>query len=238
MNKGNKKKRFEWLLLGMMTLSSVGYAASDDSLKRPVTVMTKHQDNRADDNRQTQTDALTDIQKRLAAIQTLDAQFTQEVRTKRGVVSKTKGMLAIARPGRFYWKTRQPNAQTMIADGQSVWVYDPDLEQVVIHKQAQNLGAAGALFLSQSTQSFEQTFKVSFSKQAQTETFVLKAKSSRASFEQVTLVFEKKILQEIQIDDQLGQHSCVKLKQVHMNKPQPAHLFSFKVPPGVDVIRQ
>ena len=52
------------------------------------------------------------------------------------------------------------------------------------------------------------------------------------------LVFHNQRLQTIALDDQLGQHTTVKLKQVRVNHSEPGSLFTLKVPAGVDVIRQ
>jgi outer membrane lipoprotein carrier protein len=183
-------------------------------------------------------DPLTLVQMKLSAIQTLDAQFMQTVATKRGVASRTKGRLALSRPGRFRWQTQLPTEQIVVADGEHVWIYDKDLEQVAVKKQTQTLGAAGALFLSQSTQAIGRDFRVTYSQKDATETFVLESKSSKANFERVILVFHNQLLQSIALDDQLGQHTTVKFKQVRINQSEPASLFTLKVPAGVDVIRQ
>ena len=183
-------------------------------------------------------DPLTLVQKKLSEIHTLDAAFTQTVVTKHGLISRTTGTLALSRPGRFRWQTHQPTQQIVVADGQRVWIYDKDLEQVAVRKQTQTLGAAGALFLSQSTQAIAHDFTVTYAQNDDTETFVLKAKSSNANFERVMLVFHNQRLQTIALDDQLGQHTNVKLKQVRVNHSEPGSLFTLKVPAGVDVIRQ
>lgn len=183
-------------------------------------------------------DPLMLVQTKLSEIHTLDARFTQTVATKHGVASRTTGTLALSRPGRFRWQTQQPTEQIVVADGQRVWIYDKDLEQVAVRKQTQTLGAAGALFLSQSTQAIGRDFTVTYSQSDHTETFILQAKSSKANFERVILVFHKQQLASIALDDQLGQHTTVTFKQVRINHSEPASLFTLKVPAGVDVIRQ
>ena len=165
----------------------------------------------------------TVVQQKLSAIQTMHAHFTQTVRGKRHQMSDSSGEMVVARPNRFRWQTRRPMAQTIIADGKKVWVYDVELEQVTVSKQTQNLGAAGALFLSQDATAVQHD---------------LHAKSSKSNFERVRLIFDNNLLTTIAMDDQLGQHTTIHLSQVTVNQPEPAHLFQFRIPAGVDVVQQ
>ena len=42
------------------------------------------------------------------------------------------GMVAIKRPGKFRWDYQLPYQQLIVADGEKLWVYDTDLEQVTV----------------------------------------------------------------------------------------------------------
>ena len=180
----------------------------------------------------------TVVQQKLSAIQTMHAHFTQTVRGKRHQMSDSSGEMVVARPNRFRWQTRRPMAQTIIADGKKVWVYDVELEQVTVSKQTQNLGAAGALFLSQDATAVQHDFTVTMQQHGATEIFDLHAKSSKSNFERVRLIFDNNLLTTIAMDDQLGQHTTIHLSQVTVNQPEPAHLFQFRIPAGVDVVQQ
>ncbi|MCR9192268.1 MAG: outer membrane lipoprotein chaperone LolA [Gammaproteobacteria bacterium] len=178
------------------------------------------------------------VQKKLSAIHTMQAAFAQTIRAKHRVVSKSSGSMALARPNRFRWQTKKPMAQIVVADGAKVWIYDVALEQVTVSKQTQHLGVAGALFLSQDNDAVARDFNVVAHHQAAVETFDLHAKSSKANFEQVRLVFKKELLTSIELDDQLGQHTTVIFSQIQMNQPESAKVFQFKIPAGVDVVQQ
>ena len=75
------------------------------------------------------------LQTKLNDIRTMTATFKQTVKAKHRVVSRSSGTMALQRPGRFRWQTVQPMTQLMVADGQQIWVYDKDLEQVTVKKQ-------------------------------------------------------------------------------------------------------
>lgn len=178
------------------------------------------------------------IQKKLAAIRTMHAHFSQSVRTKHKIISKSSGTMVLAKPNQFRWETQRPMAQTVIADGRKVWIYDVELEQVTVSKQTRTLGAAGAIFLSQDPGAIRRDFKVQFNQQGTNEIFDLLAKSSKASFDKVRVIFVNDTLQTIELDDQLGQHIIIHLSQVVVNQPEPASVFKFRIPKGVDVVQQ
>lgn len=178
------------------------------------------------------------IQKKLASIHTMHANFSQIVRAKHRVISKSKGTMVLAKPNQFRWEIKRPMAQTVIADGRKVWVYDVDLEQVTVSKQTRNLGAAGALFLNQDPDAISRDFTVRFNQQGTSEVFDLQAKSSKANFEKVRVIFDNNTLQTIELDDQVGQHIIIHLSQVVVNQREPAAMFQFRIPKGVDVVQQ
>ena len=73
----------------------------------------------------------------------------QVVQDKQGqVTERATGTLSISRPNRFRWDYQQPYAQTIVADGRKLWLYDPDLEQVTVRSLEQGLGATPAMLLS------------------------------------------------------------------------------------------
>ena len=43
----------------------------------------------------------------------------------------SSGTFAFARPGKFRWSYDKPYEQLLVGDGDKLWIYDPDLNQVV-----------------------------------------------------------------------------------------------------------
>ena len=129
------------------------------------------------------------LQAKLNAIRTMSASFNQVINAKTRVVSKASGIMALARPGRFLWQTKKPLEQIVIADGQHLWVYDVDLEQVTLKKQEKGLGGTAALFLSGYDNSLTRDFEVTESKSGNQLKFDLKAKSSKENFQHMQLAF-------------------------------------------------
>jgi outer membrane lipoprotein carrier protein len=178
------------------------------------------------------------LQAKLNSIRSMTASFKQVVKAKSHVVSRSSGTMALARPGRFRWQTKEPMPQLMIADGQRIWVYDKDLEQVTVKKQQKGLGGTAALFLSGYDNTVTRDFTVAQSGSAEESIFDLKSKSSKANFQRIRLTFHQNMLTGLELFDQLGQVTTVQLSQSKLNPGLTASLFQFKPPKGVDVVQQ
>lgn len=178
------------------------------------------------------------LQGKLNSIRSMTAVFKQTVKAKHRVVSRSSGTMALQRPGRFRWQTTQPLAQLMVADGQKIWVYDKDLEQVTVKAQQKGLGGTAALFLSGYDDTVTRDFKVTQSNVGKELVFDLKSKSPKANFQRIKLMFRQNTLTGLELYDQLGQVTTVQLLQIKLNPKLAASVFQFKTPKGVDVVRQ
>ena len=178
------------------------------------------------------------LQGKLNAIRSMSATFKQVVKAKQRVVSRSSGTMALERPGRFRWQTKDPMEQLMVADGQRIWVYDTDLEQVTVKKQDKGLGGTAALFLSGYDNTVTRDFTVTQSGSSENPVFDLESKSSKANFQRIKLTFHQELLSGLELYDQLGQITTVQLSQAKLNPKLAAALFQFKPPKGVDVVQQ
>lgn len=178
------------------------------------------------------------VQAKLNAIHSMTANFDQVVRAKKRTVSSSSGTMALLRPGRFRWQTKEPMEQLVVADGKKMWVYDTALEQVTVKTQDRGLGGTAALFLSGYSDTVARDFDVSEKPQGDTLVFDLQSKSAKANFQRIKLTFTKEQLTGLQLYDQLGQITTVALHHIKSNPRLPESLFTFKPPKGVDVVKQ
>lgn len=179
-----------------------------------------------------------ELQAKLNAIQTMKANFSQVVEAEQREISRSMGKMALMRPGKFLWQTRKPMAQIVLADGQKLWVYDVELEQVTVKKQEKGLGDTAALFLSGYNDHLAQDFKVKHRLKAGRDYFDLEPINKQGHFARVILVFAAAELQGITFFDQLGQKTDVRLWRIKNNGFISPDVFKFKPPRGVDVVEQ
>lgn len=179
------------------------------------------------------------VQNKLNAIRSMTAQFEQVVKAKNREVSRSSGSMALDRPGRFRWQTHDPMEQLIVADGQKMWIYDVDLEQVTVKKQDKGLGGTAALFLSAYGDTVTRDFDVAQGVSSGSALiFDLKAKSSKENIQHIKLIFTQANLTGLELYDQLGQVTYVRLNDIKANPKLSARLFQFKPPKGVDVVNQ
>lgn len=183
-------------------------------------------------------DAVTRVDAYLDSLASLSADFVQVVQDRKGdVTDRASGTLSIARPNRFRWDYREPYAQTIVADGRKLWLYDPDLEQVTVRSLEQGLGATPAMLLSGSGDVGD-AFAAGPVEQQQGLTWCrLLPKQHGSDFERVSLAFGRRgELAAMELVDKLGQTTTIQFSAVKRASKLDESLFRFVPPAGADVI--
>ena len=183
-------------------------------------------------------DSVSRVDAYLGSLKTLSAGFVQIVQDKQGqVTERATGTLSISRPNRFRWDYQQPYAQTIVADGKKLWLYDPDLDQVTVRLLEQGLGATPAMLLSGSGKVGD-AFTAGPVEQQKNWTWCrLAPKQKGSDFERVSLAFDaRNELAAMELVDKLGQTTTIQFAQVKRGAVLDDSLFRFVPPPGADVI--
>src|SRR5258706_11648314 len=77
------------------------------------------------------------------------ANFTQEVIDTNGTVQQqASGTVQFHRPGKFRWTYDKPYEQIIVGDGEKLWIYDKDLNQVTQRNLDKALGSSPAALLA------------------------------------------------------------------------------------------
>ena len=171
-------------------------------------------------------------------VKTGHAGFTQTVTSVDGKKKKTtSGTFDFARPNRFRFVYAKPFEQTIVADGQWVWIYDADLNQVSKRKLGQALGATPAALLAGG--SLENDFTLApLPRRDGLDWAEAKPKASDGAFQSVRVGFAGKALAALEIVDSFGQKSVLRFDAFAANGTPPAEAFHFTPPAGADVIEQ
>ena len=166
------------------------------------------------------------------------SQFTQTVISPDGVKKKTSsGSFDFARPNRFRFAYAKPFEQTIVADGEKVWIYDRDLNQVSSRRITQALGATPAALLSGG--SLDKDFDLAnLPAQGGLEWAEAKPKAKDGAFQSVRVGFRGKDLAALEIVDSFGQKSLLRFESFTPNVAVAAETFRFTPPAGADVIEQ
>jgi len=172
----------------------------------------------------------------LDQVRSLRAEFQQSVFDEEGgKIDDASGVVYIARPGRFRWDYTAPYAQEIVGDGDKVWVYDSELEQVTVRALGEALGDTPVMLLS-SDQPVEQSFKVRAIEGPDGYDWVgLSPLGDQVSFTEIRLGFEGETLRVMELKDAFGQLTRLRFANVERNPSLEPSLFQFTPPKGADV---
>ncbi len=179
-------------------------------------------------------DAIGELDKQLSNTHAFQAHFTQATQSAQFGNQVTQGEMTLERPGKFRWQINKPDKQLLISDGKQLWVYDQDLEQVIIQPVNQRLDETPALLLAGKVESIQQFFTVSRDGQW----YELKARDKEGLVNKVLLLFENNTIKEMQIFDNLGQRTHITFSNIKTNLKLPENYFKFTPPKGVEVISE
>lgn len=169
---------------------------------------------------------------------TLQADFLQYTLDASGAnIQESKGKIWLQRPHLFRWHTEPPFEQIIVADGELLWFYDPDLEQVIVQKYNAAMAATPMALLSGAVESLASSFDVHAYTDEIGSHFVLKPLASDSLFEVLTLSFKDERISQISIEDSLDQKTLIQFQESIFNQPIDPQQFKFSVPAGVDEIR-
>ena len=182
----------------------------------------------------------SELEALLAGMTSFQARFEQTVLNRFGEeLQTTTGSMHLQRPGRLRWEVDDPYAQLLLADGESLWIYDPDLEQVTVQPLALAIEGSPATFLTGVTSDVTPHFAVQAVQPPTPDgkRFVLEPLADTSVFRDATLTFSPGgVLAALDIVDHLDQITRIAFVEAELNPALEPELFEFEIPPGVDVV--
>jgi outer membrane lipoprotein carrier protein len=166
------------------------------------------------------------------------AKFNEEIATVGAPKKNRTGTVSFRKPGRMRWEFDDPEKQTIVSDGETLYSYDPDLNQVVETPLKQALKSSSATSFLLGIGNIDRDFKAAFAHPA-TPTglvdLILDAKTGGYKIE-VGLDPKSYNLMTLTLTDQLGDVTRIDFSDIHDNVELPDSIFAFKTPAGADVV--
>ena len=178
------------------------------------------------------------------------AMFTQVVTSpvREGQVAKTRtstGSFEFLRPNRFKFIYKKPFEQSIVSDGQTLWLHDLDLNQVTSRKLAQALNGTPAAVIAAAAdlKGLQADFDLMPLPEKNGLQWVQATPKTKDGQLQSISVGLKPTdrgseLAALDILDSFGQRSVMTFSQFEVNPALSPASFQFKPPAGTDVIRQ
>lgn len=180
--------------------------------------------------------AVKNFNKLMTNTKSMSANFSQTTKAG-GKTQSFSGTMAVQRGNQFRWETKSPAEQLIVANGNTMWVYDKDLQQVTKQSVSGQMGDTPAILLSGDTAQIGNNFTITQPDSGKNY-YVLKPKTANANFKDLSISFNGGKPVMMVMNDNIGQTTTIKFSNIAMNKKIGANQFSFAPPKGVDVIEQ
>jgi outer membrane lipoprotein carrier protein len=182
-------------------------------------------------------DAIERFKTFLRTTQAARADFEQRVYGRDGrQTQQSKGSFVFQRPGRFRWTYEKPVDQLIVGDGERVWIYDRDLNQVTVRRLSKALGSTPAALLAGASD-VEKAFDLSDAGARDgLEWLEAKPKEAEAGFERIRMGFGAAGLEAMELVDNFGQTTRLRFSNLQRNPGIDAGEFRFEPPKGADVL--
>ena len=169
----------------------------------------------------------------------LDGKFEQKVFTTNGKLKEdSTGTVALSAPRLFRWEYQKPNPQLIVADGDHVWVYDPDLEQVTVKNQSREEAQSPLTVLIDPAE-LDRRYVLGDAGTSDGMKWISlepKKKGEDAEFKVAMLGFDGDNLRSMQLTDNLGQRTQILFSDWRRNPVFAKGTFEFTPPKGVDIV--
>jgi len=167
---------------------------------------------------------------KLRKISFFSADFEQKIIDDKGnVLQEGDGKLAVRKPNLVHWDTKTPDESLIVSDGETLWFYDPFIEQATAYKLASSIANTPILLLTNDADELWEHYSVS---QINESTYLIHASDVNSQIKTLELQFSKDKLSGFTFLDATGQLSVISLKNTDFTISPTLDLFQFDLPEG------
>lgn len=179
-------------------------------------------------------DDAQDFAARMGEQKSLSGDFQQTVKDAKGeVLQESSGKFALLRPGYFRWETIEPFPQLLMSDLKTIWLHDPDLEQVTVREYDDRVSQTPAVLFSGDPVAISTHYSI---KKINNERYQLTPKVPQELFEHLWVEFVDSKLVSMTLQDSLAQETVFALNNTKLNAILNLEQFQFIPPEGTDII--
>lgn len=183
--------------------------------------------------------ARSELENFSAGLESLQLDFTQVVKSQDDrIQDTTQGSAWLQSPDKLRWVYTGDFPETIVADGNNVWIYDETLEQVTIKPQSDRVADAPLLILTDISQLDQQFLVAELGEFEDMQLLELKSRESESEFERIMIGLDATGIRMMIMEDAFGQRTEIRFSNVVRNAEVDPRLFSFTPPQGADVVGQ
>ncbi len=176
-----------------------------------------------------------------ANTQSAAGKFEQTVKDSDGNIvqgGRSSGTFAFARPGRFAWNTVKPYPQEIVSDAKTIYIWDPDLNQVTVKRLTEAIASTPASLLF-GTGDLEKNFSLQeCGSKDGLEWVAAEPRTEDLSYRRVEIGFDGAgRLAAMKLMDHFGQTTELHFSEVRFGGKVDTSVFNFRIPEEADIIR-
>ncbi len=178
------------------------------------------------------------LQRHYRDTNSFSAKFNEEITTVGAPKRQRSGVVSFRKPGRMRWEFAAPEVQTIVSDGDMLYSYDPELNQVVETPLKQALKSSSATSFLLGMGNINRDFKAEFANSPASDGLIQLLLDAKAGGYKIEIGLDPKSynLMTLTITDQLGDVTKVDFTDIHNNVELPDSTFAFKAPTGADIV--
>ena len=173
----------------------------------------------------------------LGNMQTLEANFKQTLVDDQGIeLESTSGVVYLNRPDKFRWDYKIPYTQTIVTNGELLWFYDEDLEQVTIRDVSTSIENTPSVIFGSYEDLDAQFIIIELGNIEEFDWIELTPRDIESQYNSIRLGFEKDKLGMMVMFDNLGHVTRIDFTEEVLNKKMDDSIFNFEPPQGIDIL--
>ena len=181
--------------------------------------------------------ARSELERFVTDLDRFQSEFTQTVSTQDGTIQdQTQGEVWLQSPDKLRWIYTGDFPETIVADGDNIWIHDETLQQVTIKPQSDHASDSPLMILADAS-GLDQQFKVTelgdFNEMLLLE---LRSNDTESEFERILLGMDATGIRMMAMEDAFGQRTEINFFNTLVNAPANPQLFVFSPPEGTDVV--
>lgn len=182
-------------------------------------------------------DAASTLDNYLQDLDTYSAAFEQQLFNEHDeLIEKSVGVFYLRRPGMFHWAYVDPYSQMLISDSRSLWIYEEDLQQVIIQDIGESLGKSPAAILGGNVSIKEHYLVIDMGMSEGHHWLEMTPRDINSQYNSIRLGFLGEQLSQMLLFDNLGQKNMIGFLDIKLNKTLNLELFTFTPPADTDII--
>ncbi len=174
----------------------------------------------------------------IAAGDVFHARFVQSVYSESGALQReSTGDVTLAPPSRFRWTYETPFPQLIVSDGEEIFIYDQDLQQVTIYDSNEALRSSPTLIF-RDPEALDRSFAMlPLASEDDMDWVELTPRDVDADFDVIFVALDPIGIRVLEFRDKLGQATQIRFDRVETTRSVSDAVFAFEIPEEADVIR-